>query len=252
MIALRKWVHTNYRKDGGFSWIICFCSFVTVGIAFGIDSSFGVIVGSLIHQFNATEASVAWIGSIHTSIQFFSASASSLLVGQIGMGLIVLIGAALTCFSCAIATLSTNVFHLVITHGCLSGIGSGMLFMAGTIACSFHFEENHGLASGVVFAGGGIGTMFVSFYVNLLTATYGWKYYFIFCASICPLTCLLTCIICVVPNENDANRNKSMEKRRLINDENDDPKSSLVGILISIKLYYCIITIGYLLVTVLF
>ena len=240
MFALKEWVHRHYRKDGAFSWIICFCSVISVSIANGIDSSFGVIVSPLIHEFNATEVNVAWIGSIHTATQYFSASAaSSLLTRQIGLASIIVIGAFITCISCAIVTLSTNVFHLVLTHGLLGGTGAGMFFMAGTTACSFHFDENHGLSSGAVFTGGGIGIMVVSFYSNIITATYGWKGYFLFCASICPLTCLLACIIYVVPNEDGGKENSSNEIRRLLKDDDNEESKSLllVRLLLMTKLH---------------
>ena len=55
----------------------------------GIDSSFGIMLDSIMAHFNATEGDVSWICSVHTSAQYFGAFVASPLSNYFGFGPVV-------------------------------------------------------------------------------------------------------------------------------------------------------------------
>ena len=56
--------------DGGYGWVIVGASFILQGITGGFTLCFGILLSAFIEIYNESEASTAWIGSIHTSLIF--------------------------------------------------------------------------------------------------------------------------------------------------------------------------------------
>ena len=78
LLNIIRHIRSNYESDGILSWIICLSALIANAIVVGIDSSFGESLGSIMKDFNSTESNVAWIGSVHSSTQYFYASLSSI------------------------------------------------------------------------------------------------------------------------------------------------------------------------------
>lgn len=55
------------------------------------------------------------------------------------------------------------------------GFGSGLVFLAGTVAVSRYFLKKRAIAMGVSFCGSGVGTFAIPPLVRLLFETYSWK-----------------------------------------------------------------------------
>ena len=86
LLAKIRNIRENHEKDGILSWAICVSALVANAIVVGIDSSFGEALPSIVIEFNSTESKVAWIGSLHSSAQNFSAFFSSVLAKIFGFG----------------------------------------------------------------------------------------------------------------------------------------------------------------------
>ena len=129
----------NFQKDGWLAWVVCFSAFLSNAVITGIDSSFGETIASIMNHFNATEGDVAWIGSVHSSAQYFAAFVASPLSNQFGFGPVTLFGTLVSTISFGIALTSTNLTSLIVTYGLLGGTGLGLLYTPANIVCTFHF-----------------------------------------------------------------------------------------------------------------
>ena len=141
LVEIVENVRKRHVHDGILSWILCVCALISNAIVIGIDSSFGKALGSIIKDFNETESNVAWIGSVHSSTQYFSASLSSLLAMKYGFGYVIIAGILISSTFFALSTTSQNIFQITMQYGILGGMGVGLIYTAGTIICTFHFFE---------------------------------------------------------------------------------------------------------------
>ena len=184
----------NYEEDGFWSWVVCFCAFVTNAIVFGVDFSFGEILGTILKDFNSTEADVALIGSLHSSVQCFSASLSSILAETLGFSSIIFIGVLIFTTVFVVSITSTNITLLTIYYGFLGGFGMGLIYAPGCIICSLYFNKKKAMATGIASIGSGVGIAIISQGMNLINRSYGWKGCAILLALICPLCCPLAIV----------------------------------------------------------
>lgn len=194
-------IRKDYEADGILSWIICLSALTANAIVVGIDCSFGEILGSIMMDFNSTESNVAWIGSVHSSTQYFSASLSSLLAKKYGFGPIIVAGILISSTFFALSATAYNVSKLTIYYGFLGGLGIGLIYSAGHIICSFHFVKRRSMATGIAICGSGIGVVLVSYGANIIDKWCGWQGYVVFCALICPLCGFLACLAILLPEK---------------------------------------------------
>ena len=80
------------KQDGFIACFICLSAFLSNAVIIGIDCSFGESIGSIKRDFNVNSGDAAWIGSLHSSIQFYAAYAASFLVKYFGFGPTILNG----------------------------------------------------------------------------------------------------------------------------------------------------------------
>ena len=204
MESVSQKLREKYKKDGSLAWIICGCAFISNAIIYGMDSSFGEMVESIAEDFDSTLDNVAWIGSVHSSTQYFAAFISSIAATIFGFGKIIATGVLMSTMGLCLSLLTNSVSTLVVTYGILGGVGLGLILAPGSIICSFHFKKRRSLATGIAICGSGVGIVFVSELLNLINKGHGWKGCMTFCACLCPLNCLLATITLLLPEEGQA------------------------------------------------
>ena len=229
-----KRIRQNYEKDGIISWFVCFCAFLANATVMGIDHSFGVAFGSIMHEFNSTETNVAWIGSVKHSVSYFSAALSSVMAEQFGFAPVIAVGLSVAATFFLISMTSYNVQTLTLYYGFFAGFGLGLIYTPINIICSFHFVKWRALATGIAECGSGVGIVIVSTAINFIIGSYGWKG----CALVSSCACLfcipLGIITYIVPEE-CATKNIG---EREINDVDEQVKSCRLVILTCIHMYY--------------
>ena len=157
------------------AWMVCFGAFLTSFTIIGIDSSFGVVIGSLIDVLESNTSTVSWIPSVHSSSMFFFASVSSILLKKFGLRSVILIGTALSCASYLASIFLQNYTGLLLAYGVIGGAGSGLLYTPANIACTQYFEKWKSISTGISMSGVGCGTMVVSLICNYVNIEYGVK-----------------------------------------------------------------------------
>ena len=202
----------NYEEDGIWSWVVCLCAFVTNAIVFGVDFSFGEILGTILKDFNSTEADVALIGSLHSSVQCFSASLSSIMGERFGFCPIICVGVLIFSLSFAVSITSTSITLLTVYYGFLGGFGMGLIYAPGCIICSLYFTKKKALATGIASIGCGVGIALISQAMNVINQGYGWKGCAILLAAICPLCFPLAITDSLLPNNRKITKLESYEK----------------------------------------
>ena len=250
METIKTWVRKHYRKDGIFSWMVCLSVFICNTINEGIDASFGEFVGSAMHAFNGSEYDVAWIGSVHSSAQFFSAALSSALANKFSFVAVISTGTVILCLSYTVSIFSNGLTGLTIAYGVLAGIGTGMLLGPSSIICTFYFDEKLAIATGLSYSGIGFGIILIPFATNLINSTYGWQGCMILFAAISPLNILLGLMSMIVPygegSSADSDDNNEEQQNERENNVSTEPQvSNIAQILVGLKCAEILIRVLY-------
>lgn len=205
------------KQDGFIAWCICLSAFLSNAVIIGIDCSFGESIGSIRRDFNVNSGDAAWIGSIHSSIQFYAAFAASFLVKFLGFGPTILFGTLLGFISFGAALFSPNLISLVASYGIVSGLGLGLAYNPANVICAFYFKKYRPLAVALANAGSGFGIIIIAYFLNLMNKNYDWKGSVLLCTMVTPLISLLGSIVWLFPMQNEKE-----DKNRTIGTENNN------------------------------
>ncbi|GAA5834577.1 hypothetical protein JCM11251_007043 [Rhodosporidiobolus azoricus] len=146
----------SYPEDAWLSVVLpCFTLFsTTVGGVY----SWGIFQKALVTEGLAPSSTLAWIGSTQATIQAAAALPVSRLVAAYGPRTIALIGSMFISAGPLLASFCTKkLAGLVITEGLMFGLGQALVFFAVATLPTSYFLRRRNIATGFVFAGGGVG-----------------------------------------------------------------------------------------------
>lgn len=148
-------------------------AFLTICITIGINQSYGVFQSYYISETQTflppgtqkDSALVAFVGTLGTGLTW----AGSIVVNPIlarlstfGIRILCMIGVLFMCLGFGLASLSTQVWHLLLTQGLLYGLGSSLLYFPILSSAPEYFNTHRGSAMGIILSGAGIGGLVFS------------------------------------------------------------------------------------------
>ncbi|XP_067879770.1 monocarboxylate transporter 13-like [Heterodontus francisci] len=161
--------------DGGWGWMIVVAAFLMSALVFGVIRSFGVFFLSFVDYFSEVSSTVSWITSMAVAVQQFSSPIASALSNYFGARPVVMSGGLLASLGLIFACLATNLIHLYLSIGLLSGFGWALVFTPSVAAVSRYFNKRRTLAMGMAFTGVGIGSFVFSPLFQYLLDEYTWR-----------------------------------------------------------------------------
>ncbi|CAH1783456.1 unnamed protein product, partial [Owenia fusiformis] len=120
---------TPNKKDEGYAWLIVFCSFMLHVFLAGIINTIGVTFVIFLDTFKASAGVTAWVGSLNRACMNFIAPVSSMLTNKYGSRPVVILGGAITAIGLGTSAFATNIYHLYITFGIITGGGLGIAYI---------------------------------------------------------------------------------------------------------------------------
>ena len=207
MIIAMKGIKTLfYRQNGILAWIICSGMFICNVIYNGIDNAFGVFLGQIVSDFNSDRESVAWIASIHSSTLCLAGFICAVLSNWFSFRLLIFVGGVVSYIAFLAAYFSCSILTLTLTYGLLGGLGTGIIYTPGLIACGFYFDDRRrALATGIATSGQGVGLVVIPLAVNYINGKYGWRESMLFFTSISPIICLVALVMLPVHSTSSDN-----------------------------------------------
>ena len=190
-------------EDSCLAWFVCMGAFLTLAGTSGIDNSFGIVINVIITHLNITTTRVSWIQSTHSTFMFLFAFVSSFLLKKYGLRIIILSGTIICCTSYIICAFFKNYPVLILLYGIAGGVGSGLLYTAGNIACFKYFKKFQTLASGIAMSGTGFGMIIVSLSCSFAVLNFGYTGYFITLSIISSLSSLFALFVFPIRMDNE-------------------------------------------------
>ncbi|KAF4592296.1 monocarboxylate transporter [Ophiocordyceps camponoti-floridani] len=160
--------------DGPRGWIVVAAASCSLFCYMGCIYSWGIVQVQISQTTSMTLPSLTFVGSLGTS---FMASISPFVgkaIRRFGYRNTALAGAFLLGLGEMLSSWVTySLPALLITHGCLFGIGGGMTILPLSTAPLKWFKKHRGLAVGVVFGGSSLGAAMVGVATNFLVRSVG-------------------------------------------------------------------------------
>lgn len=152
----------NYLDDvdGGYGWVMVFCSFLFLFSTWGVNSAFGIYFSDyLTHDTftGATKMDFAYIGGISFGVGLINGPLVHYINGKIGTRATILIGNCLQFASMILASFATKLWQLYLTQGLLQLYGLAFISLPAIPLASPWFQKKRVLASGLSVMGSGVG-----------------------------------------------------------------------------------------------
>jgi MFS family permease len=161
--------------------LVLISSFLTIVITIGFNQAYGVFQTYYISPTQTMLTSqqialVAFIGTLGYGLTWSGSIFVNPLIARLstqGMRNLCVFGVLMMSLGFGLASLSTQVWHLLLTQGLLFGLGSSMLYFPLLSAAPEYFERHRGAAMGFILSGAGIGGLVFSPLIRALITAIG-------------------------------------------------------------------------------
>jgi MFS family permease len=174
-ISSKRFVDNEVGVDSEYAWVVDMACFVVQFFVIGNFFSFGVFLPVYVDAFNSNQQSVAWVGSIGSFLSSFLGILTGALSDRIGNERVILMSGLLIGLGFFTASWATELWHLYLTHGFITGVGYSCGFISSVSVTGQWFKRYRGLAVGITMGGAGIGQFGMSQIAGKLIANLGWR-----------------------------------------------------------------------------
>ncbi|XP_054987029.1 monocarboxylate transporter 7 [Sorex araneus] len=162
--------------DGGWGWVVAVSFFFIEIFTYGIIKSFGIFFNDLMTSFSESNSRVSWIVSICVFVMTFTAPLSTVLSARFGHRLVVMVGGLLVSAGMVAASFSTQVYHMYLAIGLLSGLGYCLAFLPTVTILSLYFDKNRSMVTAVASTGECFAMFAFAPALTALKERIGWRY----------------------------------------------------------------------------
>ena len=189
-----------FQQNGILAWIVCLGMLISNAIVQGINSAFGDLIPVVIKEFDSDIATVALIPSIHSAAYYFAGFICSILLKWCSFRILVFFGGVGSCIAFLASFYASSISSLTISYGFLGGLGTGIVYYPGLIACGSYFDDTRrALATGIATSGSGIGIVVIPLLVNYTNEVFGWRYSMLLLCFISPIISLVAMTMLPLP-----------------------------------------------------
>ncbi|KFM69265.1 Monocarboxylate transporter 9, partial [Stegodyphus mimosarum] len=161
--------------DGGWGWVVVFCSFMIHVIADGVTYTFGIFYMELLRHFGESKGATSWVASIMVGTTFCVGPFASGLTNQYGCRTVTIIGSLLAAFGLIVSTFAPSITFLYFSIGLCTGTGFGLMYLPAIVCVTCYFEKKRAFATGIAVCGSGIGTFVLAPVTEWLVDSFGWQ-----------------------------------------------------------------------------
>ncbi|XP_005090743.1 uncharacterized protein LOC101852300 [Aplysia californica] len=145
--------------DRGYAWIILASAVAALALLGATTIAAGILMPAILEQIDPDITKASWIGSVHVSTMCMSGPFVGVVLNRLGSRLTVLIAGVVLSLGFIGASFAQSVLQLILTHGLVSGIGSGFVLNTMFVTAGQRFNRFRGLACGLLATGTGVGLL---------------------------------------------------------------------------------------------
>lgn len=186
-----------------YGWIIVAVCALGIAVMFGIRLSFSVFFVALIDEFGWSRGDTSIVFSMTMVVFMLSSTAAGAALDRWGAHWTFSVGAAVLAIGLILSTQIETLLQLTVTYGVIGGLGITILGL--TLQASLigrWFRRKIGTAIGIAFAGTGIGSFFMTPFMERVISAAGWRTaYFVLAAFILGMIPLYILFLRQTPQE---------------------------------------------------
>jgi MFS family permease len=170
-------VLSDKKKNAGFfyGYVILVASFFILVILGGITSSFGVFLKPVLTEFGWSRAAISSAYSLNMIIFGIVGIVAGRISDRFNPRVSLTIGGLFTGLGFLLMSQVGEIWQIYLFYGVLSGIGIGFIAIPLLSLVARWFVKGRGLASGIIVAGSGLGTIIIPPLANLIISNYSWR-----------------------------------------------------------------------------
>ncbi|KAF9424624.1 hypothetical protein BGZ94_008019 [Podila epigama] len=173
--------HADSYPEGGFGWFALAATTVVSfwQVCLGVAMTWGVFIQYFLQEETfpgAIPSNLGWVGSIGCSVIFAAAPFVSLANRILGIRPVLVSGVLASTLGMILGSFASQVWHLYLTMGLLSGLGSSILYSTSLTILSEYFFKKRGLVIGIATSGGGIGSCVMAVLIRWMLAKLGFPW----------------------------------------------------------------------------
>ncbi|KAL7982995.1 hypothetical protein Chor_013601 [Crotalus horridus] len=161
--------------DGGWGWVVVLAAFLQSALVFGVLRSFGVFFVKFVAHFQELSGRISWITSIGIAVQQFASPVGTALSSHYGARPVIMVGGFLSGLGLLLASFATQLVHLYLSIGLLSGFGWALVFTPSVASVARYFKRRRTLATSLALTGVCISSFAFSPLFQFLVDTYAWR-----------------------------------------------------------------------------
>ncbi|XP_062570450.1 monocarboxylate transporter 14-like [Saccostrea cucullata] len=161
--------------DGGWGWVVVFCSFMCNIIVDGLGYSFGVLLPMWVNVFKETRGKVSLVGSLLVGMYLCAGPIVSGLTNKFGCRAVTIAGSVFAAVAFLAASFADSITVLLLTYGFLGGLGFGMIYLPAIVIVGYYFEKKRAIATGIAVCGSGVGTFIFAPANAMMLQVYDWR-----------------------------------------------------------------------------
>ena len=159
-----------------YGWLIVAVVFVSMGIGVNARTAFSLLFPPILDEFRWERAVTAGAFSFGFLVSAVMSPLLGRMMDRVGPRAVMELGVVLMAAGLLLAPLTTEPWHLYATLGVLVGGGSVCLGYSGqSLFLPNWFVRRRGLATGIAFAGVGVGSIVLLPAVQLVIESAGWR-----------------------------------------------------------------------------
>ncbi|KAJ4386556.1 hypothetical protein N0V93_009454 [Gnomoniopsis smithogilvyi] len=182
----------TYPEGGLRAWLVVLGCWLALVASLGLMNTLATFQSYLIsHQLaEYGEGTVGWIFSIYTFVVFFLGLYIGPTFDKYGPRWIVMGGTVAVVAGMMLMSISTELWHFILSFGIVTGLGCSLLFTPSFAAPGHFFMRRRGVATGIAATGGSIGGIIFPLMLESLLPRLGWGWSIRILAFVCLFLCI--------------------------------------------------------------
>ena len=151
-------IRQHFYPEGGWGWVIVFCSFLAQCLTTGLLLSGGILHLSMIITFLPTiHTHTTWVVAMAWSVSLGASPVITHLCQTQSIRLVAVVGGLVMNLALLFASFGTQLHQVFLSYGLLFGVGCCAVREASSLMVGQYFKERRRIAEMWVMSGAGVG-----------------------------------------------------------------------------------------------